>query len=112
MKLLLSAVLLLVSSLAFAECTQPAAPELPDGSTAELADMVEGQKAVKTYVDATEGENGYLACLTAEGEAAGEKEEAEAKMARIEKYNAAVGDMEKVATDFNEQIRTYKARSQ
>ena len=45
MKLLLSAALLLVSSLAFAECTQPPAPELPDGSTAELADMVEGQKA-------------------------------------------------------------------
>ena len=111
MRVLLSS-LLLTSSLAAAECVQPNAPELPDGSTSDLATMVEGQKAVKAYVEATEGEDGYLACLTAEGEAAGEEEDPEAQMARVEKYNAAVGAMEEVANAFNEEIREFKAKSE
>jgi hypothetical protein len=112
MKLLLSCALLLTTSLAMAECVEPPAPELPDGETSDLATMVEGQKAVKAYVLATEGEDGYLACLTAEGEAAGEEEAPEAKMARIEKYNAAVGRMEEVANAFNAEIAEFKAKSQ
>jgi hypothetical protein len=108
MKLILSLILLTASSLVAAECTRPEAPELPDGETSDLAAMVEGQKAVKTYVTETEA---YLDCLTAEGEAAVE-EAPEVSMARIADHNKAVDDMEAVANDFNEEIREYKAKAQ
>ncbi len=109
MKLLLSLALLLSSSLALAECMRPPAPELPDGETSDLPTMVEGQKAVKAYVAETEA---YLDCLTAEAETAGEEEAPEDKTARIDEHNQAVDDMETVASEFNEEISEYKAKSQ
>ena len=108
MKFVLIAVLSMGSSLTFAECSRPEAPDLPDGEVAEMAAMVEGQKAVKVYVAASEV---FLDCLTAEGEAAAEEEPAEAKTARIEAHNAVVDDMEAVAGEFNEEIREYKAKT-
>jgi hypothetical protein len=112
MKTLLSAVLLIASGTVAAECTMPQSPTLPDGATSEMQDMVDGQKSVKAYVAATEGEGGYLDCLTKEGDEAADEEDVDADVARVEKYNAAVGDMEKVATAFNEEIRKFKAKGQ
>jgi len=108
MKLLLAAVLLLTSSMVFADCTRPAAPELPDGGTSDLQAMVEGQKAVKAYVSGTEA---YLDCLTAEGAEAGAEADPEEVAARVEMHNAAVDEMEVVASEFNEEIREYKAKA-
>lgn len=109
MKFIASAILLLATSTAFADCSRPTAPELPDGATSDLETMVAGQKAVKAYVAETEA---YLDCLTAEGEAAVEEETAEEQLARVEQHNAAVDEMEAVATAFNEEIREYKAKGQ
>ena len=109
MKLIASLILIFATQLAYAACDRPTAPDLPDGASSDLETMVEGQKAVKTYVAATEE---YLACLTAEGEAAAEAETPEEQVARIERHNAAVDEMEAVAGQFNEEIREYKAKSQ
>ena len=99
--------LLLVSPLVAAECSPPTAPSLPDGAVSDLQTMVDGQAAVKTYVSSTEA---FLACLDEEEAAAGDEEAAEAKMARLERYNAAVDEMESVANTFNEEIREFKAK--
>ena len=110
MKLIASLLLMFATSFAMAECTRPAAPEgLPDGATADLEAMLEGQKKVKAYDAAT---NEYLDCLTAEGEAAVDEETPEEQLERIELHNAAVDEMEAIATQFNEEIREYKSRGQ
>ena len=109
MKLVLTAFLLAFSSISFAECVHPVAPVLPDGEVADLATMVEGQKAVKTYVAEAEA---YLECLTAEGEAAGEEVSEEERASRMNEHNAAVDEMEAVANTFNEELREYKAKAQ
>ena len=110
MKLIASLALMAAANLAVAECTSPTAPaSLPDGATANLETMLEGQKAVKAFDAAT---NAYLDCLTSEGEAAAETETPEQQLERVELHNAAVEKMEAVAAQFNEEIREYKARGQ
>lgn len=109
MKLILSLVFLFSSHLVFAECSRPAAPDLPDGATSDLETMVEGQKAVKTYVTDTEA---YLGCITAESEAAAETETPEQQLERVEHHNEVVDEMEALASRFNEEIREFKAKSQ
>jgi hypothetical protein len=92
MKLILATALLLASSMVSADCTRPTAPDLPDGDTSDLQAMVDGQKAVKAYVSGTEADP-------------------EEGAARVEMHNAAVDEMEAVASEFNEEIREYKAKA-
>ena len=108
MKLFISVIILMSSAFANAQCTRPEAPQLPDGDTADMQAMIEGQKTVKAYVTGTEA---YLDCLASEGEKAGEEANPDVEMARIEKHNAAVDEMEKVANEFNEEIQEYKAKA-
>ena len=110
MKYLLTAVCLLGSTFAFAECNAPEEPTMPDGASADLAMMVEGQKAVKAYVAVVEGE--YLPCLEAATTAAAEADpSAEAVAARAAVYNAAVDKVTAMGEAFNAEIREYKART-
>ncbi|MDJ0877421.1 MAG: hypothetical protein QNI86_02360 [Halieaceae bacterium] len=109
MKLITGLLFLLATNLAFAECDRPIPPQLPDGASADLETMVEGQKAVKAYVAATEA---YLDCLNEEGAAAADEETPEEQLARIELHNKAVDDMEALAAAFNEEIREYKAKGE
>ena len=109
MKLFVSLAMILTANLAVAECSRPTAPTLPDGATSDLETMVEGQKAVKAFVADIEA---YLDCLNKEGEAVAEEEAPEQQLARIQEHNSAVDDMEKVAADFNTEIREYKAKGQ
>jgi hypothetical protein len=104
----------------FAACTEPTPPQsLPDGNTATLQQMLAGKKAVNEYNTAT---NTYLDCLKSEHQAALEADSAngakvsdteKAKLDRIEteKHNAAVDRLQKVADQFNGQIRVYKQKS-
>jgi hypothetical protein len=108
MKFVLTTALLLTSSLSIAECSRPTAPELPDGATADMPAMVDGQKAVKAYVAGTEA---YLDCLVAETPEAGGVADPDAEIERVDKHNAAVDEMDAVADKFNEEIREYKARA-
>jgi hypothetical protein len=105
MKTVLTTVLLLTSSMAFAECSRPTAPELPNGATADMQTMVAGQKAVKAYVAGTEA---YLDCLIAKEEEAGGEADPDGELTRIGKHNKAVDEMDAVAAQFNEEIREYK----
>ncbi|MEE4191037.1 MAG: hypothetical protein V2I66_05635 [Halieaceae bacterium] len=109
MKLITGLFFLLATQVAMAECSRPAAPQLPDGSSSDLEAMVEGQKAVKAYVAETEA---YLDCLNEESAAAADEETPEQQLARIELHNEVVDDMEAVAAAFNEEIREYKAKSE
>ncbi len=109
MKTVLATLFLLVTTQVSAECSRPDTPVVPDGAEADLAEMVEGQKAVKAYVAASEE---YLLCLTAEGEVVEETETDEEKMERIDEYNSSVDEQEVVAGEFNAEIREYKEHNQ
>lgn len=69
-------------------CSPPAAPELPDPTTAVLAEMVKAKGDVKKFIAAGDA---YLAC---------EK--------NTPKYNAMVDLMHAVGDDFNKKIRKFK----
>lgn len=95
------------------ECTAPAAPTLPDGSTATLEQMLAGQAAVKTY---QADNSAYRSCLepkvaAAEVAASGDSpgpELTEALKQLNEQYNASVSQEEEVAGQFNTELREYK----
>ncbi|CAA0115346.1 Uncharacterised protein [Halioglobus japonicus] len=106
--------LALSSSVSFAQdCTAPATPTLPDGSTATLEQMLAGQQAVKDFqADNT----AYRTCLephiaAAESAASGDspgQELVEALKVLTDDYNASVSKEEALATDFNTELREYK----
>jgi hypothetical protein len=98
--LLISAALLsLTAGTAFAAgCEQGNPPSIPDGSTASEAEMGTAMKAVKAYIAATQE---YQACLEAAGKG---------KM-DMDAYNKSGEVMEKVAADFNKQLKTFKSRN-
>jgi hypothetical protein len=93
-----------VSLAAHADCVLPPAPsKIPDGKTASEQEMVTAMQTLKEYnldVDT------YLKCLDFEAKqnrlSSGDQE----KM-----HNAAVDALQKVASKFNEQVRTFKAKS-
>jgi len=96
------------------ECTAPATPSLPNGATATLEKMLEGQAAVKAY---QEGNTAYRSCLepqisAAEVAASGESpapELTEALQTLNDQYNASVSAEEELAGKFNTELKAYKA---
>ena len=88
--------------------------DIPNGESASRDDMIEGKKAVQSYLANMES---YLSCIEAEEAQAviamGDVDE-EAKKQRSEtfnkKYNAAVEEMNLVAEEFNIQLRAFNAR--
>jgi hypothetical protein len=95
------------------ECTAPSVPNLPEGATASMDEMLAGQKAVKAYQTAN---SEYRTCLdplvsAAEVQAAGDSpsEEAVAALKKLnEDYNASVSKEEELAEKFNVELRKYK----
>lgn len=114
MKLALAGLALTSAASMAQECAQPETPTLPDGASASLEQMLEGQAAVKAY-QASNTE--YRACLepkisAAEVAASGESpgpELTEALQALNAKYNASVSSEEEVAGKFNAELKKYKA---
>lgn len=107
----------LLSSPVFAACTEPAAPaSIPDGNTATLQDMLATQKVVAAYNSAT---NDYLDCLKKEHDAAiqaagpdiSAKDRNKIDKDEATRHNAAVDKLNKVAGDFNEQVRLFRAKN-
>lgn len=104
-RILLTAALLGFASLqAHADCVLPPAPsKIPDGSTASQQEMVTAMNTLKEYNGDVDT---YTKCL-----------EFEAKQNRMSKadeeklHNAAVDQLQKIANKFNEQVRTFKAKS-
>jgi len=107
--------LALGSAVSMAEdCTAPDVPTLPDGATATLQQMLDGQAAVKAY-QASNTE--YRSCLepqisAAEVAASGDSpapELTEALKTLNEQYNASVSAEETLAGKFNTELKAYKA---
>ena len=95
-------------------CDYPQSISIPNGSSATKDEMVAGQKGVKKFMTALEE---YLVCIEDEDKQnrAGIEEpdpivEAQRDEMLVKKHNAAVDDMEKVAAEFNEEVKAYKAR--
>jgi DNA uptake protein ComE-like DNA-binding protein len=110
------AMALIAAGPAFADCPYPPAPsKLPDGATATMPEMLEGQKTVKEYEKAI---NEYTTCIDKELDdavaKAGDqlKPERKTEMQRMEaqKHNAAVDQLQTVADRFNEQVKVFKAK--
>lgn len=119
MKSLLAAVAIAATVLApaaYADCSYPQAPgHIPDGSTATMAEMLAGEKAVQSY---NEQMTAYLSCIKLERDsrlaAAGDKltkqQKAEMEAILAQKNNAAVDQLHAVADQFNAQVKIFKAR--
>jgi hypothetical protein len=107
--------LAMVATNAFAgDCSAPDVPGVPDGGSSTMEQMLEGQKAVKTFQAANLE---YMSCLEPQLEAATTRASAEeasdedkaALKALEETYNAAVSREEELAGAFNKAIGDYKA---
>jgi opacity protein-like surface antigen len=119
MKSLIAAAAVVAAALApaaYADCSYPHAPEhLPNGNTATLKDMLAGEQAVKVY---NEEMTAYLSCIELERDSrvaqAGDKLTKEQKQAlqaiEVQKHNAAVDQLQTVATQFNSQVKIFKGR--
>ena len=93
------------ASQAIGDCKPPAAPEIPDGASASTEQMIAGQARVKAFV--VDGQ-AYLKCIDA---VADDKDRATIdRNAAIGEHNRMVGELERSAADFNDQLRSFKAR--
>jgi len=93
------------TAVAQSECERPAATVIPDGASATLEEMLEAQTGVRGFLEAMEG---YLDCMNARIESANEETPPETVNGWIELYNAAVAEMEALATRFNEERVAYQ----
>ena len=104
-RILLAVALTYAASLpAHADCVLPPAPsKIPDGSTASQQEMVTAMQTLKEYNGDVET---YLKCLDFEAKqnhiSSGDQEKL---------HNTAVDTLQKIATKFNEQVRTFKTKS-
>jgi len=88
------------AGVAKADCALGAPPAVPDGASANEATMTEAAGAVKKFMAETQE---YLSCLEFEGKG-------KPGGSWTKKYNEAVEQMEKLAADFNKQLRTFKGK--
>ena len=95
-------------------CDYPQRMLVPNGNTAAVEDMLEGQKQVKRYVSEMEI---YLDCLEMEENLAREaivdlqpEDEQEREEVFNKKYNAAVDEMERLAAQFNAEVQAFRAQ--
>lgn len=99
---------------AYAACSYPKSPDkLPDGNTATMDEMLTGKQQVQQYNKDMEA---YLSCIKLEydgqlaqdGATLTAEQKAELEKRQVQKHNAAIDELEAVASRFNEQVKTYK----
>lgn len=113
-KIVIAAAFVLASPLTFA-CDYPAPPKkLPDGTTADIAEMKIGVKQIADYQNKMDT---YLNCIDADEAVAmmvlDEEDEEGKKQRKVmfdKKYNAAVLEQTRTVEQFNAEIREYKDR--
>jgi peptidyl-prolyl cis-trans isomerase A (cyclophilin A) len=89
-----------------AHCPLPARPEIPDGRTVDLETMVEAQTAVRQYMDESDA---YIDCLSM---VIDEQDLTDAQeVAAVGEHNETVERMERLAEEFNRQVRAFRARN-
>jgi hypothetical protein len=101
-----------------ADCTYPRAPDkIPDGATASKDEMVAAKNDVSRYNNEM---NAYLDCIKLEIQAIpkdakmskDDKAKADAQEKLLDqKNNAAVDELQSVASRFNEQLKIWKAKN-
>lgn len=103
-RILLAVALACLGLPAYADCVLPPPPsKIPDGNTATQQEMVTAMQTLKEYNGDVET---YAKCL-----------EYEARQNRLSlsdaqrMHNSAVDTLQKIAAKFNEQVRTFKAKS-
>jgi hypothetical protein len=117
---LLSSALATTQAVAQDGCERPDRPEVPDGASATMEEMLAGQEAVRSFQSTNMD---YMKCLersfnAAKAMAASAADEEERERASgeyeaaVEAYNAAVSAEEEVAGAFNIELREYKAANQ
>ena len=90
---------------AIGDCKAPAAPEIPDGASASTEQMVAAQTRIKAFV--LDGQ-AYIKCIDA---VADDKDRPTTdRNAAIGEHNRMVGELERSAADFNDQVRAFKTR--
>jgi hypothetical protein len=104
-RILLAAALACAASLpAYADCVLPPAPsKIPDGSTASQQEMLTAMQTLKEYNGDVDT---YTKCLEFEA-----KQNRLSRMDEEKMHNNAVDTLQKIAAKFNEQVRTFKAKS-
>ena len=86
-----------------AECVLPPAPsKIPDGSTASEQEMLTAMQTLKEYNTDVET---YTKCLEFEA-----RQNLLSRSDAERMHNSAVETLQKIASKFNEQVRTYKAK--
>ena len=86
-------------------CVPPQVPAVPDGRVATMDEMVAAQTEVRAYMAAS---NDHLACLSQIIDDDDVLKEERALIASV--HNRAVDAMERVAAQFNEQVKLIRAR--
>ena len=86
-------------------CEYPALITVPDGQTSTMEELIIAQAAGREYMAGMEA---YLACVNEDMNAAGDDAPVEYKSIMFSTHNAAVAQMEAIASSFNEQVQTYK----
>ena len=118
MKALLPALLVaaVTATAAHADCTAPANDvKIPDGNTASMDDMLAAKRAIQENNSAVET---YTQCLKAEQDAkiaaggADMKDDEKVKISAdyMNRQNAEVEKLQKLADKFNLEVRNYKAK--
>lgn len=105
---------LLAAGAAHATCIYPRAPDrVPDGKIATHDQMAAAQEVIKRF---DEDITAYTACLELEMKALessglyDQNRLAELREMHVKKNNAAVDEVQAVADQFNEQLKTFLAR--
>ena len=85
------------------QCRLPSAPsKIPDGSTASQQEMITAMETIKQYNSDVQT---YLKCLDFEA-----RQNQLTPGDQTSLHNAAVGELTHVADEFNQQVRSFKAR--
>jgi len=95
-------------------CDYPERVTVPNGTTATKDDMLQGQRGVKKFVADMEV---YLECIVEEEKTArasivdiSPEDEQQREDLLNKKYNAGVGEMERIAAQFNVEVQAYRAK--
>ena len=99
----------LLSPLANAACTLPAAPAAPAAATPERSELQNWREQLEAYLD----EQGrYFHCMDAmEKTAKGTGHDtAQRRLDRIGRYNKAMAEMTAAVDDFNAEVQAFNAR--
>jgi hypothetical protein len=106
----LVAVAALYASAAFAACEMPAlVAAIPDGASATEDELLAVQVEIQAYITAMDR---YIACQNEEMDGSRDSATADYLYLMTARIESARQEVDKVATDFNEQVNAFRAARQ